>query len=81
MLEPILCFTCGMSQVGDLFELFRHMRARAVADALGTTDAAQALIDPDFSQDCEAIFVALGVTNDCCRMTMATSLDFHDYYD
>lgn len=81
MLVPVLCFTCGYP-VGDVEDLFHHMRAarvRAVLAERGTV-AAQAATDAGLQIDCGDILDRLGVEHDCCRMTLVTAMIYTDLY-
>jgi DNA-directed RNA polymerase subunit N (RpoN/RPB10) len=81
MLVPVLCFTCGCP-VGDVEDLFRHMRAarvRAILAERGTT-ATQAAADAGLQIDCSDILDRLGVVHDCCRKALVTAMIFADYY-
>jgi len=81
MLVPVTCFTCG-GPTGDVEDLFRHMRAKRVAAALGArgTAATHAAADAGLRVDCSDILDRLGITADCCRKVLVTAMDFSDYY-
>jgi DNA-directed RNA polymerase subunit N (RpoN/RPB10) len=81
MLTPIVCLTCGCP-IGDIEDLFRHMRAARVRELLGErgTDVSQAAIDVGLQLDCSDILELLGVRNDCCRAHLVSAMIFDDYY-
>jgi len=81
MLTPVLCFTCGCP-VGDVEDLFRHMRTALVRETLaerGTT-ATQAAADAGLRIDVRDILERLGIVNDCCRKSLVTAMIFADNY-
>ena len=81
MLVPVTCFTCG-GPVGDVEDLFRHMRAAHVREVLAArgTAATHAAADAGLQIDCSDILDSLGITADCCRKVLVTAMDFADYY-
>jgi DNA-directed RNA polymerase subunit N (RpoN/RPB10) len=81
MLTPIICFDCGLS-VGDKEDLFRHMRAERVKEALAShgTIAAQAAADAGLQIDCKDILDLLDVHMDCCRARLVSALIFTDLH-
>jgi len=81
MLVPVQCLTCGCP-IGDVEDLFRHMRAERVRKILaerGTT-ATQAAADAGLQIDCSDILQVLGIVNDCCRAHLTSTMNFLDYY-
>ena len=81
MLCPVLCFSCGYP-VGDVEDLFRHIRAARVRDVLAErgTAATQAAVDAGLQVDCGDILDRLKIDRDCCRKTLVTAMVFRDYY-
>ena len=81
MLCPVVCFTCGCP-VGDVEDIFRHMRAARVRGILAErgTAATQAAVDAGLQVDCGDILDRLGIDHDCCRKTLVTAMVFRDYY-
>lgn len=81
MLPPVVCFTCGFP-IGDVAEIFLHLRAarvRAALEARGTA-AAEAAVDSGLQVDCSDVLDALGLRYDCCRMHLVTAMVFTDHY-
>jgi len=81
MLTPILCITCGCP-IGDVEDLFRHLRAEKTRALLGErgTAANQAAVDSGLQVDCEDILDLLGIAHDCCRGHLVTAVVFPDWY-
>jgi DNA-directed RNA polymerase subunit N (RpoN/RPB10) len=83
MLTPIRCKTCGVP-IGDVAELFRHMRAKLARAELDKNKAVatKAAIVPDLQIDCSEIFDKLGIPKEryCCRMSLATAMVYSDLY-
>lgn len=81
MLIPVVCFTCGCP-VGDLADVFLHMKAERVRKALAErgTVPLQAANDADLQVPCDDIFDALGVANSCCRKCLTTAMIYTDHY-
>ncbi len=81
MLCPVVCFSCGCP-IGDVADLFRHIRAKRVAAVLGEhkTLPTQAAVDPGLRIELTADLARLGVTNDCCVGHLITACEFGDYY-
>lgn len=81
MLTPIVCMTCGCP-VGDKAGIFRHLRAERVRAVLAGRDtaASRVLADAGLRIECADILDSIGVTDDCCRKTLATAMIFTDIY-
>jgi len=82
MYAYIVCF-CGRS-LGDLFDLFREMRAIKYADAYSNLDFD---IDPNLLAITESVQVKLDdvlddlcLNLDCCRTHMLTQVEFAEIY-
>ena len=81
MLIPAACPSCG-SDIGSIAPLFSKMRAKKAKEKLAESGAAptMAAADRGLQIDCSEIFDSLLVDSDCCRMAVATSMRFTDYY-
>lgn len=81
MLIPIRCFTCG-APVGDVAVAFRQIRAERLRKLLAERGVApgKATLEPDLEVDMSDVYEALGIDEDCCRMALATTMDFRDFY-
>lgn len=80
MLTPVTCFSCGCP-IGDVDDLFRHLRAARVRAALEAQDVApDAAASARLQIDCCDLFGLLGIASDCCRMHLSTAIRFQDVY-
>lgn len=80
MYPYIRCY-CGRP-LGEIYELFKAMRLRAIMAAKGEEDTA-----PDRLSVAEVpqvslndIFQALHIDMDCCRARLMTQAEFCEYY-
>lgn len=80
MLVLIRCIACGFP-LGDVYDIFARMRAQLTQATLQDrdTDAAFAPVDAGLQIDCSAIFDKLGIKLECCRMHLATGMNFSEY--
>jgi DNA-directed RNA polymerase subunit N (RpoN/RPB10) len=87
MLTPVVCPTCGYP-LADVSEIFRERAAKLSRAALEKTGVApvQASIiveqNPMGQVDLpmEPVLKELHIDYDCCRMHLATAMDWRDYY-
>lgn len=81
MLVPTTCLSCGCS-IGHLAPAFAAAREKRVKKAFGAagTVPEKAAQNMKLSVDCSDLFDKLGVRYDCCRMHLATAMDWRDYY-
>lgn len=83
MLIPVRCITCGYP-IGRVAALFRQIRAKRVAEQLKgrMVIPTQTMIDAHLQIDMSDVFDLLGISKDpdCCRVHLATAMDFRDYY-
>lgn len=80
MLIPIRC-ACGLP-IGDVAVIFQQKRAERVKEALKDRNVVptQAVIDTSLQIDMTDIMEELGITEDHCKRTINTAMDFRMYY-
>jgi DNA-directed RNA polymerase subunit N (RpoN/RPB10) len=83
MLIPCRCITCGYP-IGRVAALFNLIRAKRVKEYLKgrLVIPTQTLIDAHLHIEMGDIFDRLGIPKDpdCCRVHLATAMDFRVYY-
>ena len=80
MYPYIVCY-CGRS-IGDLYDLFKELRAAKFADSFGEFDIDPSMIPitEELQVDLDDIFKSLHIHVPCCRTRLMSQIEFKELY-